>query len=249
MNNINVFSLDGKKVLLTGSERGIGKAIKSYLLDFELSLACFDRQSEQKKRKNLYFYSIDLSEHDVLESSFSSVLEDIGSIDILINNAGVTIPGVSEDYYLEYFNKTLSVNLISAFILSQLVAKSMIAAGKGGSIINITSIGALQGFPGNPAYGASKAGLDHLTRACACDWGKHNIRVNNIAPGYTNTPMNQKSWNDPELKKQREDKTMLGRWAKPEEIACAVGFLASEAASYITGATLVVDGGWTAKGL
>ena len=118
-----------------------------------------------------------------------------------------------------------------------------------GSIINITSMGAEQGFPNNPAYQASKGGVKQLTKALAVDWGQYGIRVNNIVPGYTNTPMNKISWNNKKLRKARADNTLLKRWAKPEEMVGPSMFLASDASSYVTGTDLIVDGGWLVKGI
>ena len=125
----------------------------------------------------------------------------------------------------------------------------MIRQNKGGSIINITSIGASQGFPNNPAYCSTKGGVRQLSKALAHDWGKYGIRVNNLVPGYTHTPMNQKSWEDNNLRQERAAHTMLGRWAEPEDMIGAAIFLASDASSYVTGSDLYVDGGWNSKGI
>ena len=119
----------------------------------------------------------------------------------------------------------------------------------GGSIINITSIGAELGFPNNPAYIAAKGALKQLTRSLALDLGSFGIRVNNIGPGYFRTDMTKGSWNDPQLEEDRIRRTILGRWGEPDDLAGAVIFLASEASRYITGQDLYVDGGWLAKGL
>jgi NAD(P)-dependent dehydrogenase (short-subunit alcohol dehydrogenase family) len=120
---------------------------------------------------------------------------------------------------------------------------------RGGSIINITSIGAELGFPDNPAYVAAKGALKQLTRSLALDLGSFGIRVNNIGPGYFRTDMTNGSWNDPQLKEDRTRRTILGRWGQPEDLAGAVIFLASDASRYITGQDLYMDGGWLAKGL
>ena len=141
------------------------------------------------------------------------------------------------------------MNLDGVFTVCQEVGKEMVAKSTPGSIINLTSIGAEQGFSNNPGYAATKGGVKQLTKALAVEWGKHHIRVNNLVPGYTNTPMNSKSWNDVSLRKQRSDNTVLGRWAEPEEMVGPAIFLASEASSYVTGIDLVVDGGWLTKGM
>ena len=119
----------------------------------------------------------------------------------------------------------------------------------GGSIINITSIGAELGFPNNPAYIAAKGALKQLTKSLALDLGPFGIRVNNIGPGYFRTDMTKGSWNDPQLEEDRIRRTILGRWGEPDDLAGAAIFLASEASRYITGQDLYVDGGWLAKGL
>jgi NAD(P)-dependent dehydrogenase (short-subunit alcohol dehydrogenase family) len=118
-----------------------------------------------------------------------------------------------------------------------------------GSIINVTSLGAFRGFPDNPAYVAAKGGLSQLTRAFAEDLGRHGIRVNNLVPGYINTALTAASHADPVRHEQRRRHTMLGRWGEAGDLVGAAIFLASDAASYVTGQDIVVDGGWLAKGL
>jgi gluconate 5-dehydrogenase len=119
----------------------------------------------------------------------------------------------------------------------------------GGSIINITSIGSVQGFPGNPGYVASKGGLRMLSKSLAIDFSKDNIRVNNIAPGYILTDMTKDSQTDPVLYQERLDRMIIQRWGRTEDIVGAAIYLASNASSYVTGIDLIIDGGWTAKGL
>jgi gluconate 5-dehydrogenase len=120
---------------------------------------------------------------------------------------------------------------------------------KSGSIVNITSLAAELGFPDNPAYVAFKGALKQLTKSAAYDLSKFNIRVNSVGPGYIKTNMTAKSWDDKKMKKERSDRTMLGRWGKSEDLIGTVIFLSSDASSYITGQDFYVDGGWTAKGL
>jgi gluconate 5-dehydrogenase len=141
------------------------------------------------------------------------------------------------------------VNLTAVFVLCKAVGQKMINSGEGGSIVNVTSIGAEQGFANNPSYAASKGGVKQLTKALAVEWGEYRVRVNNIVPGYTNTPMNAKSWSDPDLKEQRASNSVFKRWAEPSELVGPAIFLASQASSYVTGSDLVVDGGWLAKGM
>jgi NAD(P)-dependent dehydrogenase (short-subunit alcohol dehydrogenase family) len=143
----------------------------------------------------------------------------------------------------------MAVNLHAAFQLATMAARVMKKQPQGGVIINITSLGAMLGFPNNPAYVASKGGLRQLTKAMAYDLSRYNIRVNNICPGYMRTDMTRKSYQDQEIKAERDRRIMLGRWGKPEDLVGPCIFLASEASSYITGIDLPVDGGWLAKGL
>ena len=121
--------------------------------------------------------------------------------------------------------------------------------GDGGSIINVTSIGAMFGFPENPAYISSKTGLSGLTRSLAYDYADLGIRVNNLVPGYFKTDMTKKSFDDPSKRKERERSTLLNRWGNPKELVGPAIFLASNASSYVTGTDLIVDGGWSIKGL
>jgi len=177
-------------------------------------------------------------------------MREFKKIDVLINCAAITIPCEDvKDYPIDLWNKTIKINLSTVFILSQLVISEMIRQNTGGSIINFTSINAAQAMPNNPAYAASKAGVRALTRSLALDYGKYNIRVNNLGPGYTKTSLNQKSLDTPERYKLRADSTMLGRWAEPEEMVGPAIFLASDASSYITGSDIWVDGGWLNKGI
>jgi hypothetical protein len=151
---------------------------------------------------------------------------------------------VGRDYH---GNKKSGLYFALLFLLSQAVVRHMMK--KGGSIINITSLGAETGFSNNPAYMASKGGLKLLTKAFAKDWAKYNIRVNNIGPGYIRTDMTRKSYADPELKRKRDERIMLNRWGKPDDLGGAAVFLASDASLYITGQDIYVDGGWLANGV
>ena len=159
------------------------------------------------------------------------------NFNVLINCAGISN---DDDCEMMDANFWFAESLIKDFVKER---KS------GGSIINITSLGAELGFPNNPIYQASKAALRQLTKSIAVDYGKYGIRANNVCPGYILTDMTRKSYNDPKLKAERDRRMILPRWGKPEDIVGACIFLASDASSYITGSTIYVDGGWTARGL
>jgi NAD(P)-dependent dehydrogenase (short-subunit alcohol dehydrogenase family) len=190
----------------------------------------------------------DLCRMNDLDRLVDETLAAFGRIDILVNCAGITRPSPSEIYPDEDWAKTLDVNLTAIFRLCKLAAQHMIPR-RSGVIVNFSSIGASLGFPNNPAYQASKGGLLQLTRALATDWAKYNIRVNTICPGYTRTAMTERSFSDAHTRTARASRNMLNRWARPEEMVGPVIFLASDAASYVTGNELYVDGGWANSGL
>jgi len=251
----NLFSLSNKVAVITGAAQGNGKAIAKGFLEAGAIVYFVDilkrkllKTIKEINHKNAKYIIADITNRNASKKIVSQTYNENSRIDILVNNAGVTISEPSESYSQENWDKTYKVNLKAAFQLSQLVAKHMIKQ-KSGVIINITSIGAEQGFPNNPAYVASKGGLKQLTKALARDWAKYNIRVNNLTPGYIKTNMNKKSWKDPVSRKERTQKTMLGRWGKPKDLVGPAIFLASNASSYVTGHDLYVDGGWLSKGL
>lgn len=241
----NFDSLKSKNVLVTGGSGSIGLAIAKGFKSCGSSVFLWGhREIEEGKEFNLYQVVELTSEEDIREQFLK--LPEV--IDILVNCAGFTSGERSEKYPVELWKKTIDINLTAPFLISQLAAERMIP-NHGGSIINITSIGAELGFPNNPAYGATKSGLKQLTKAFACDWAQYGIRVNNVGPGYTRTKMTSGSWQDEELRRERTERMMIKKWAEPEDIVGIVLFLGSDMARYITGQDIYVDGGWTAKGM
>jgi NAD(P)-dependent dehydrogenase (short-subunit alcohol dehydrogenase family) len=243
-----IFSVTDKRVIVTGASRGLGLAVARGFLEAGskvLSVARTETLEKIKNSERSHFIFVDLASEKAPETVVTAALKFMGGIDVLINCAGVSLS--SETYSVQDFDKTLELNLRAPFRLSKAVAEQL--QSHGGSIINITSIAAEQGFPNNPGYVASKGGLAQLTQALARDWGTKNIRVNNIAPGYFHTDMTTKSFNNNALRDERSARTILGRWGKPEDLIGPCLFLASEASAYITGTTIAVDGGWLAKGL
>ncbi len=234
-----------KNILITGGSSGIGKSIVELLNHNGFRCVTFDK----KKNSNSYFFKTDLSNLNNIHKSFQMFEKKFRSVHSLINCAGVTFPGSSINYRLDKWEKSISINLTAPFVLSQMVAKNMIKNKIKGSILNITSIGAELAFPDNPGYQSTKAALKHLTKSMAYDFSKYNIRVNSLAPGYTVTPMNKKSYQNKSLRKKRANKSMLNRWANPKEIAETALFLISNKSSFTTGQNFIVDGGWTSKGI
>jgi len=213
-------------IVVTGSTGGIGKAVKE----------AFEAQGESVF--GIDKHNCDLADDSQIRAMVRGMLQPIST---LVNCAGVSFQGEYGD--MDIWDKTFGVNVRAVYSLSCLIKLLM---PENGSIINITSMNAEKATPMNPAYIASKGALKQLTKAMAYDWAP--IRVNNVCPGYVHTSMTHKSWSDVDARKLREARTMLGRYAEPEEIAKVVLFLASDAASYITGADIVVDGGWMCKG-
>ena len=250
------FSLEGKVAIVTGAARGNGKAIADGLLGAGATVYFVDVLKPELedtvhalKNEKAKMVVADLSVREDLEKIALLVFKNEGRIDILVNNAGITAGAPSESHSEEDWDRVLFINLKVPFLLSQKVAHFMIKNGKGGSIINITSLGAELGLGSVPGYVASKGGLKQLTKTLAFDWAKYNIRVNNIGPGYMRTDMTKRSYANPELKKQRDNRIMLDRWGESEDLAGPAVFLASDASAYITGQDIYVDGGWLAKGV
>jgi len=245
----NIFSIFDKKVLVTGGIGDIGFSITKGLVDAGARVSVFDCKKNERSFKEINYFRVDLTCREAVNKCFKEFIKMSGGIDILVNIAGITIEGHSKDYLWENWQKTIDINLSAVFYLIQKVANEMISRKIKGSIINITSLSAMFGFPNNPAYVASKGGLNQLTKALAYDFGKYGIRVNNIGPGYIKTKMTEKSWNNLRERKRRKDRTILGRWGKPDDLVGPIIFLASEASRYITGQDIYVDGGWTVKGI
>ena len=166
----------------------------------------------------------------------------------MVNNAGVTRGNVIDEYTEEDWNLTYEVNLKAPFRLIKEAAKGM-RQRRAGSIINITSLAAEQGFPNNVAYVAFKGALKQLTKASALDLANDNVRVNCVGPGYFKTNMTAASWSDADKREQRTQRIPLGRWGEPNDLVGILIFLGSDASSYVTGQSIYIDGGWLAKGL
>lgn len=237
--------LRGKVAIVTGHKSGIGAATYALLAQLGVTVVGFDLPEQ------------DLSKSDKIEGYVNTVIQSYGDIDILINNAGITLNGTILETSSEEIDRVLAVNFKAPFLLMQAVIPSMLRRGKG-AIVNNASDQALIGKKAAAIYGASKAAIAQLTKSAALDWGPHNIRVNCIAPGSTDTPMLAFVFDDLAQRYQPHQTGTdllnacraaipLQRLAQPTEIAWAIAFLASDAASYITGAVIPVDGGGVAQ--
>ncbi len=243
-----IFSVNKYNVIVAGGSSGIGLALAEGFSSAGANVIILDIKPPEVEG-NYNYINCDLGNQDNTQVVLDRIFSDGFIPKVLINCAAVTIPAPSHQYSDSDWRRSISVNLDGVFTLCREVGRIMINSSISGSIINFTSIGAEQGFANNPGYAATKGAVKQLTKALAVEWGEYGIRVNNIVPGYTNTPMNSKSWNDPLLKKQRSDHTVFGRWAEPAEMVGPAIFLASDASSYVTGIDLVVDGGWLVKGM
>ena len=244
----SLFSLDGKVVLITGASRGIGMELAVAFAKAGASVYGLGR-SPIIANHEFHYSSLNISNNDEVSKFLCELLHVEGKIDVLVNNAGVSFdPCDNIEAENIRFDKTIDINLKSSYLLSIKVLEFM-KEKKQGSVINITSIGAKRGFPSNPAYQASKAGLAAITRALAVDYGIYGIRINNLVPGYIHTQMTQSSYDDEIKHNQRSERTMLKSWGEPSDIVGAAIFLASDSSRYLTGSDIVVDGGWCMKGL
>jgi NAD(P)-dependent dehydrogenase (short-subunit alcohol dehydrogenase family) len=245
----DLFSLKGETAIVTGASRGIGYAVADTLSAAEAEVFALARSERPpfpfKNRVN--YQSCDITDINRFKQICDKIFTDQGSIDILVNCAGISLPADIKGQSAN-FQKTVNLNLVATYNVISYVAFYM-KKNNSGTIINITSLASIMGIPGNPGYVASKAGLGMLTKGLAIDLAKDNIRVNNIVPGYILTDMTRKSYSDKNLKKLRDQRMIKNRWGYPKDLAGAVILLASGASDYITGTDIIVDGGWTAKGL
>lgn len=249
MTKESIFSVKDKIIIITGGSEGNGAEITKGFLEEGSNVIVLDKKEIKPKKyfsnPNFHFYKVDITNRKILKSIISKIISEFKTIDVLINNAGISLKS-NKNNYLEVWNKTLDVNLHSPFFLISLVQNNM---KPGSSIINITSLGAYQGFKENPSYIASKSGLSSLTKSFAFDLSKKGIRVNNIVPGYIKTNMTKKSFISKVQNKKRKERMILQRWGESKDLVGPCIFLASSASSYMTGSDIIVDGGWLSKGI
>jgi len=250
------FDLTGQVSLVTGAARGLGRAISLALAhagsDVALGLrdistaADLVREIQGMGRKALPL-QMDVTRLDQISRAVQEAAEGFGRIDVLVNNAGVAPENLAENYREEDFDLTLAVNLKGTFFASQAAGRLMIRQKKG-RIINIGSQAGFAALPGESVYCMTKAAISHLTKCLAIEWGKHNITVNAVAPTFISTPGTDVALADPVFRADVIERIAgLHRIGVPMDVAGAVVFLASPAASLITGHTLMIDGGWTAR--
>ena len=246
------FRLDGKRALVTGASSGIGLGCAAGLAEYGAEIVVAARSKEKLdkfvKVATSASWSARAAVMDVSDiTQMQQTLAELGNFDILVNSAGVAKHSPALDTAAENFDAVMDLNLRGAYFLSQTIAKQMIDAGTGGSIINISSQMAHVGGIERSVYCASKFGVEGFTKAMAIEWGQYGVRINTVCPTFVRTALTQKTFDDPDKRAWIMDKIKLGRVAEVEDIMGSVVFLASDAAAMITGASLLVDGGWTAE--
>jgi NAD(P)-dependent dehydrogenase (short-subunit alcohol dehydrogenase family) len=257
MEDLPDFDLAGKSALVTGAARGLGRAIAVALAKAGAAVALGLRdvnadngavaEIESYGRKAL---PLQLDARNLAQSyaAIDRAIATFGGLDILVNNVGGGTEGPVENFTEEEFDFTIDQNVKSTFFLSQYAGKHMIARGRGGRIINMSSQAGFIALPGEAIYCLSKAAVSHMTKCFAVEWGKHGITVNAVAPTFIKTPGTDPALSDPTFRADVIERiAALHRIGEPKEVSGAVVFLASPAASLITGQTLIIDGGWTSR--
>ena len=250
------FGLSGRVALVTGAARGLGRAISLALAHAgaDVALGLRDAQADsglaaeirKMGRKSLPL-QMDMRRMEQISSAVDETAKEFGRIDILVNNAGIAPENLAENVCEEDFDATLAVNLKGTFFASQAVGRLMIRQ-KNGTIINMSSQAGFAALPTESIYCMTKAGIAHLTKCLAVEWGKYGITVNAVAPTFIRTPGTESALSDAAFRADTLERiAALHRIGEPMEVAGTVVFLASTAASLITGETILIDGGWTAR--
>jgi 2-deoxy-D-gluconate 3-dehydrogenase len=256
MKTLQQFDLSNKTALVTGCKRGIGKAMAVGLAEagadiIGVSASLEDRGSDvemevTKLGRSFQAYQCDFSDREAVYAFIKQAKADNPQIDILVNNAGTILRKPAAEHPDEYWDKVIEVNLNAQFVLSRELGKEMVARGSG-KIIFTASLLTYQGGITVPGYAASKGGIGQLTMALANEWAGRGVNVNAIAPGYIATDNTAALRDDPVRSEQILARIPAGRWGNPDDFKGPIVFLASDAAHYVHGATLLVDGGWMGR--
>jgi gluconate 5-dehydrogenase len=247
----SLFDLSGQVALVTGTSRGLGQYFARALAKAGADLAMTSRDSNtlqdfsreiQALGRKTFSTALDVRDHASIQQAVTAIEEHFGKIDILVNNAGCNIRKPALDVTWDDWNTILDTNLRGSFFVAQAVAQGMIERGYG-RIINIGSVTSVAGFAGLAPYGASRGGIKQLTMSLADDWGRHGVTVNCLAPGWFKTKQNQVLYENAAWVEYITDRIPAKRPGRPDDLDGAVVFLASESSRYVTGQTLLVDGG------
>jgi len=251
----SLFNLSTKTALVTGCDRGIGQAMAIALAEAganiigvsrHLNDECEIAEAVRAHNKSFKAYQTDLSERDSLYTFINAVKKENPPVDILVNNAGIILRTPAAEHPDEYWDKVLSINLDASFILTREFGKDMIARGAG-KIVFTCSMLSYQGGINVPGYTASKSAVAGLVKAFANEWAGKGVNVNGIAPGYIETDNTKALREDEARNRAILERIPAGRWGNPDDFKGAIVFLCSDAAAYVNGAILNVDGGWQAR--
>ncbi|WP_248930603.1 glucose 1-dehydrogenase [Paenibacillus hamazuiensis] len=249
-----LLSLKGKVAAITGATRGIGRSVALGMAEAGADIALLQRSPEQENVKReieqlgvrCVIIPCDISNSQQVKEAVPKVVEKLGQIDIMVNNAGIQRRSPAVDFSEEDWDEVLQANLKAVWILCQQAGRYMVVQ-KSGKIINIASLVSYQGGIFVPAYASAKGGVAQLTKALANEWSSQGVNVNAIVPGYIATDMNEALMKDPVRSRQILERIPAGRWGKPDDFKGPAVFLASDAAQYIHGHLLAVDGGWLGR--
>lgn len=251
-----MFSLAGKTALVTGANSGIGLAIATGLAQAGARVAICGRHAEANEaalvtlaaiRPDAAAFVADLRDAEMIPELFHQVHRELGGVDLLVNNVGAVSRARADEVHLdEDFAALMQLNVTAGFALAQCFARARLARQQPGAMLFTSSILSERARPGLAAYAISKGAVQQMVRALAVDFAPHGIRVNGLGPGYMRTDMTAGLQADPAFDAMVKERTPLGRWGVPADLAGAAVFLCSDAAAFITGQTLYVDGGWLA---
>ena len=253
---MELFRLDGRRALITGGAKGLGRVIAQALAETGADVAVVGRTladcqqaaqeiTESTGRRAVGF-AADVTKQNEIQKLKEEIENSLGPIDILINNAGINIRGPVEEVSEADFNHVLTTNVTAPLLCSKIFGPPMCERGWG-RVVNVGSIMSVVALPGRASYASSKAGVLGLTRVLALEWATKGVTVNAICPGPFATDMNKQLLNDPAKYRDFVSRVPMGRWGELYEIGGMAVFLASDAASFVTGSALYVDGGWTAQ--
>jgi 2-deoxy-D-gluconate 3-dehydrogenase len=244
-------SLDGKVAVVTGAGRGLGQVIACALAEAGADVALLARSAEelaatarmvQELKRRALVLPTDVTDEQAVDDAAEAVMEAFGKVDVLVNNAGVAPVAPLLEMTLADLRRVLDVNLVGAFLCTRAFGAHMVAQRRG-TVVNVASIAGLAGERELSAYAASKGALIAFTRSLAVEWAKQGVTVNAVAPGYFRTDLNKRAIDDPKIGPKMVKKIPLGRVGQPEELGPLVVYMASDAAAFMTGSIVVLDGG------